>query len=165
MYEQTHLQRHRLGCLNNQPALIKIAKPEEKTSRNQTCSSVVCSFDDVLRIIQKQTKSSFIRKVTSFIPISTFLTNFEKQSYHQEINRESLRNVECSISEAQWQHDKKVYQKFNCQNIGDHHDSYLRTDSLYLRALVRGFVNSASKHYVLTALNFPMLSSLRRCVT
>ena len=44
------------------------------------------------------------------------------------------------ITEDQWQHAEKVYEQFQCENLGDTHNLYLLIDTLL--AMFRNFVAS-----------------------
>jgi hypothetical protein len=53
--------------------------------------------------------------------------------------------TDTNITDDDYQHAKKVYQIFDCQNLGDYHDLYLKTDVVLL-ADVKTFENYASKY-------------------
>ena len=53
--------------------------------------------------------------------------------------KNSLENDEVSITDDQWNNAKKVFDRFNCQNLGDYHDLYLKTDTLILACVIEEF--------------------------
>ena len=53
------------------------------------------------------------------------------------------------ISDADYQHAQKVWQKFNCANIGEYHDLYLKTDVLLLADVWEGFSATCFANYQL----------------
>ena len=77
-----------------------------------------------------------------YYPFSYF-DNFEKFQEEKLPPREqwkdSLRNGEIMVTEDRWQHAEKVYEQFQCKNLGEYHSLYLLTDTLLLACVVEEF--------------------------
>ena len=59
------------------------------------------------------------------------------------------------LTQEEWKHVVKVYGQFNCSNLGDYHDLYLKTDTLILACVVEEFLTLCYKTYGLdSAHNF-----------
>jgi hypothetical protein len=54
-----------------------------------------------------------------------------------------------NISEDDYTHAQKVWSTFGCQNMGDYHDLYLRTDTMLLADVFEKFRMTCLKHYKL----------------
>ena len=48
-----------------------------------------------------------------------------------------------SISKKDYQHSQEVWKTFNCENLGDYHDLYLKTDVTLLADVFQTFVEFA----------------------
>ena len=46
---------------------------------------------------------------------------------------------EIMLTEEEWNHAEKVFERFKCANLGDYHDFYLNTDTLILTCVVEEF--------------------------
>ena len=98
-----------------------------------------------------------------YYPYSYF-DNFEKFQEEKLPPREqwkdSLRNGEVMITEDQWQHAEKVYEQFQCENLGDYHNLYLLTDTLLLACVVEEFRSLCYKTYGLDSAHYFTCSHL-----
>ena len=92
-------------------------------------------------IIQKQTETSCTKRVIIHTLTLMTLANLKKRSSHQETNewKDALLNGAILLTEKEWNHAQKVYARFNCANLGDYHDLYLKTDILMLACVVEKF--------------------------
>ena len=55
-----------------------------------------------------------------------------KAAFWSRLNREGITNKE-------YKHVQDVYRKFECKNLGDYHDLYVRTDVLLLADVFENF--------------------------
>ena len=98
-----------------------------------------------------------------YYPYSYF-DNFEKFQEEKLPPREqwkdSLHNGEVMITEDQWQHAEKVYEQFQCENLGDYHNLYLLTDTLLLACVVEEFRSLCYKTYGLDSAHYFTCSHL-----
>ena len=58
------------------------------------------------------------------------------------------------ISEADYDHAQEVYRAFNCQNFGDYHDLYLKSDVLLLADVFENFRDLCLEFYELDPCHF-----------
>ena len=73
---------------------------------------------------------------------------------------DSLRNKAIMLTQDEWEHAKKVYERFNCANLGDYHDLYLKTDTLILACVVEEFRSLCYKTYGLDSAHYFTCSHL-----
>ena len=72
----------------------------------------------------------------------------------------SLKEGEQSISEEQWHHANIVFKTFGCENLGDYHDLYLKTDTLLLACVVEEFRRVCYETYKLDSIQYISSSHL-----
>ena len=65
-----------------------------------------------------------------------------KEAFYSKLTRED-------ISDVDYQHAQRVWKEFDCKNMGDYHDLYLRTDVLLLADVFETFRATSMKHYQL----------------
>ena len=53
--------------------------------------------------------------------------------------KDSLRNGAKKLTEEECNQSQKVYERFNCANLGEYHDLYLKTNTLILACVVEEF--------------------------
>ena len=59
-----------------------------------------------------------------------------------------------SISKEDYQHAQEVWKTFNCENLGDYHDLYLKTDVTLLADVFQTFRRTSMNAYKLDPLNY-----------
>ena len=59
-----------------------------------------------------------------------------------------------SISKKDYQHAQEVWKTFNCENLGDYHDLYLKTDVTLLTDVFQTFRRTCMNAYKLDPLNY-----------
>ena len=59
-----------------------------------------------------------------------------------------------SISKKDYQHAQEVWKTFNCENLGDYHDLYLKTDVTLLADVFQTFRRTCMNAYKLDPLNY-----------
>ena len=62
----------------------------------------------------------------------------EKESFYSSLNGEN-------ITDKQYRHAQDVYKKFDCKNLGDYHDLYVRTDVCLLADVFEIFLSDLFK--------------------
>ena len=85
-----------------------------------------------------------------------YMDSFEK------FDEETLPRQECfysvlndeNISDADYDHAARVFDAFSCQNMGDYHDLYLKSDVLLLADVFENFRNVCLKAYNLDPCHF-----------
>ena len=125
--------------------------PEEKFEILDNCFS---EFTDQDRKLLHQ---------KGYYPYSYFddFEKFQEKSLPpREEWKNSLENDEVSITDDQWNHAKIVFDRFNCQNLGDYHDLYLKTDTLILACVVEEFRSLCHKTYGLDSAHYFTCSHL-----
>ncbi|XP_033110636.1 uncharacterized protein LOC117111748 [Anneissia japonica] len=70
----------------------------------------------------------------------------------KELFYSSLRNE--GISDDDYEHAARVYERFKCKNMGDYHDLYLKTDVLLLADVFQNFRSTAYRVYGLDPSNY-----------
>ena len=66
----------------------------------------------------------------------------------------SLREGEVSITADDWNHANLVFKTFGCENLGDYHDVYLKTDTLLLACVVEEFRSVCYETYKLDSIQY-----------
>ena len=66
----------------------------------------------------------------------------------------SLREGEVSITADDWNHANLVFKTFGCENLGDYHDLYLKTDTLLLACVVEEFRSVCYETYKLDSIQY-----------
>jgi hypothetical protein len=64
------------------------------------------------------------------------------------------------ISQDDYQHAQKVWKEFRCQNLGEYHDLYLKTDVLSLADIWTEFRKMSMEYYELDPSHYVSASSL-----
>ena len=59
-----------------------------------------------------------------------------------------------SISKKDYQHAQEVWETFNCENLGDYHDLYLKTDVTLLADVFQTFRRTCMNAYKLDPLHY-----------
>ena len=59
-----------------------------------------------------------------------------------------------NISEIDYAHAKKVFKKFNINNLGEYHDLYVRSDTLLLADIFENFRQYCLENYELDPAHF-----------
>ena len=72
----------------------------------------------------------------------------------------SLRNKTIMLTQDEWEHAKKVYERFKCANLGGYHNLYLKTDTLSLACAVEVFRSLCYKTYGLDSAHYFTCSHL-----
>ena len=65
-----------------------------------------------------------------------------------------------SISDLDYEHAKNVWRTFGCENLGDYHDVYLKSDVLLLADVFQCFRKNCLKNYELDPANYYTLPGL-----
>ena len=73
---------------------------------------------------------------------------FEKKQLPKKASFFSRLNQE-KVTDENYQHALKVWEEFSCQNMGEFHDLYLKTDVLLLADVMESFRKLCEKHYEL----------------
>ena len=77
-----------------------------------------------------------------------------KKKLYSNLNR-------LKIKDDDYDHANKVWETFGCNNFGDYHDTYLKTDVLLLADVFKKFRKTSMTHYGLDPahyFNFPGMS-------
>src|ERR1043165_6895297 len=107
------------------------------------------SLDDLKITASHSTKLDLLRRkgVYPYEYIESY-SRFEdlqlppKEVFYSKLTRED-------ISDVDYQHAQRVWTEFDCKNMGDYHDLYLRTDVLLLADVFETFRATSMKHYQL----------------
>ena len=59
-----------------------------------------------------------------------------------------------TVSDKDYNHAQNVWESFGCQNLGDCHDLYFRTDALLLADVFETFRDASMNHYDLDPANY-----------
>ena len=70
-----------------------------------------------------------------------------KEDFYSSLNMEGVTNVD-------YRHAKKVFKEFKMNNLGDHHDLYVQSDSLLLADVFGNFRNKCIEIYELDPAHF-----------
>ena len=76
-----------------------------------------------------------------------------KESFYSSLTLEN-------ITEVDYAHAKKLFKKFNLNNLGEYHDLYVRSDTLLLADVFENFRNACMKNYELDPAHFVSLPGL-----
>ena len=71
----------------------------------------------------------------------------EKSSFYSNLNMEE-------ISDIDYRHAEKVFNKFSIKNLGEYHDLYVQSDTLLLADVFENFRNMCIKVYGLNPVYF-----------
>ena len=105
-------------------------------------------------------EKSFLVFQKGFYPYE-FMDDFEK--FKKQLLKKTAffsRFKQEGISEENYQHAVKVWNEFNCQNMGDYHDLYLKSDVLLLADVMESFRKLCEKNYELDPAHFFTTSGL-----
>ena len=72
-----------------------------------------------------------------------------KEAFYSELNLDG-------ISDADYEHVKKVWEAFEIKNLGEYHDLYVQCDILLLADYLKTFEGSLLKYMNLILLNFSL---------
>ena len=70
-----------------------------------------------------------------------------KEDFYSSLNMEGVTNVD-------YRHAKKVFKEFKMNNLGDHHDLYVQSDSLLFADVFGNFRNKCIEIYELDPAHF-----------
>ena len=73
-----------------------------------------------------------------------------KESFYSNLTMED-------ISDTDYKHANNVFEKFNLNNLGDYHDLYVRSDTLFLADVFENFRNACLNNYELDPTHFLFL--------
>lgn len=91
----------------------------------------------------------------------SFMDSFEKFELTDLPNKEEFYNhlSKQHITDEQYMHAKKVWDTFQCKNMGEYHDIYLKTDVLLLADAFENFRDVGLKNYELDPTHYVTLPS------
>ena len=78
---------------------------------------------------------------------------FVKESFYSNLMMED-------ISDMDYKHANNVFKKFDIKNLGEYHDLYVRSDTLFLADVFENFRNACMKNYELDPAHFVSLPGL-----
>ena len=91
-------------------------------------------------VIRKDTETSCIRRgYCTYSCFDDFKKFQEEKLPPREFWKDSPQNGAMMLIQEKWKHAVKVYEKFNCSNMGDYHDLYLKTNTFILACVVEEF--------------------------
>lgn len=64
------------------------------------------------------------------------------------------------ITQKDYDHAQKIWEEFDCKNLGEYHDIYLKTDVLLLSNVWDAFRKTSMKHYELDPSHYVSTPSL-----
>ena len=70
-----------------------------------------------------------------------------KEAFHSSL-------TDSDISDEDYEHAKKVWKAYECENLGNYHDLYLATDTLLLADVFENFRKTCLKHYGLDPVHY-----------
>ena len=76
-----------------------------------------------------------------------------KESFYSNLNMEDIDDVD-------YRHGNNVFNKFKLNNLGDHHDLYVQSDTLLLADVFQNFRDMCLKEYELDPAHFLLLPGL-----
>ena len=98
-----------------------------------------------------------------FFPYS-YIDSFEKYNEPELPPRHlwtnKLQGNEITVSQADWEHAKNVYSKFNCSNIGEYSDLYLTCDTLILACVFEHFLKVCFETYAVDCAQYYTANNL-----
>ena len=70
-----------------------------------------------------------------------------KESFYSNLNIENIENID-------YRHDNNVFKRFELKNLGEHHDLYVKSDTLLLEDVFENFRKTCLKVYELDPTHF-----------
>ena len=73
--------------------------------------------------------------------------NFKEEGLPSAIKKNYSKLTGEDISDSDYNHAKKVWEKFKCKTMGDYHDLYLKSDVLILADVFENFRKTSKQYY------------------
>ena len=110
-------------------------------------------FPILQRYIESEKVPLLLRKGVYPYDYMDSVEKFDKETLPPQECFYSVLNDE-HVSDADYDHATRVFEAFSCQNMGDYHDLYLKSDVLLLADVFENFRNVCLKAYNLDPCHF-----------